>query len=110
MQVVVSYPGFGHLAREIGIRHAQMSMDTSSGKTSNEELEFPFGRCNSILVRRNSELVIFKVGQDHICTPYMTVCMVDSLPKVTYIRRIYVCMYGFGQPLSYHILLLQAGE
>jgi len=35
---------------------------------------------------------MLRVGQNRICTPYMAVCMVISLPKVPYIRRIYVCM------------------
>jgi hypothetical protein len=39
-----------------------------------------------------------RVGQNHMCTPYMTVCLVISLPKTPYIYRIYVCMHGFGQP------------
>jgi hypothetical protein len=39
-----------------------------------------------------------RVGQNRICTPYMTVCMVISLLKIPYIYRIYVCMYGLGQP------------
>jgi hypothetical protein len=38
------------------------------------------------------------VGQDRICTPYMTVCMVISLLKIPYIHCIYICMHGFGQP------------
>ena len=41
---------------------------------------------------------ICRVGQDPICTPYMTVCMVISLLKISYIHRTYVCPYGFGQP------------
>jgi len=30
------------------------------------------------------------VGQNRIYTPYMTVCMVISLPKIPYIHRIYL--------------------
>jgi len=39
-----------------------------------------------------------RAGQNRICTPYMTVCMVISLLKILYIHRIYVFMYGSGQP------------
>jgi hypothetical protein len=39
-----------------------------------------------------------RVGGNRTCTPYMTVCMVTSLPKIPYTHRLYVCMYGFGQP------------
>ena len=40
-----------------------------------------------------------RVGQNSTCTPYMTVCMVDSLLKTPYTHRILnVCVYGFGQP------------
>ena len=43
--------------------------------------------------------VISRVFQNHICTPYMAVCMVISLLKISYIHRIYVCMYGFWPSL-----------
>jgi hypothetical protein len=36
------------------------------------------------------------VGKDRIYTPYMTVYLVISLPKIPYIHRIYI--YGSGQP------------
>jgi hypothetical protein len=35
---------------------------------------------------------MFKVGQDRIYTPYMTVYLVISLPKIPYIHRIYVVL------------------
>jgi hypothetical protein len=41
---------------------------------------------------------INRVGQNCTCAPYLTVCMAISLLKMPYIHRIYVCMYGFGQP------------
>jgi hypothetical protein len=42
---------------------------------------------------RNSSTPMCRVGQNRIYTPYMTVCLVISLPKVLYIHRI----YGSGQ-------------
>jgi hypothetical protein len=33
-----------------------------------------------------------RVGQNRIYTPYMTVCMVISLPKIPYIHRIYMVL------------------
>jgi hypothetical protein len=41
---------------------------------------------------------ISRVGQNRIYTPYMAVCMVISLLIIPYVHRIYVFMYGFGQP------------
>jgi len=37
-----------------------------------------------------SPLCISRVGQNRISAPYMTVCMVNSLPKIPYIHRIYL--------------------
>jgi len=34
--------------------------------------------------------VIYRVGQNRIFIPYMTVCMVISLLKIPYVHRIYV--------------------
>jgi len=43
--------------------------------------------------------VIRRDGQNRINTPYMTVFLVISLPKVPYIHRIYIrYIYGSGQP------------
>jgi len=39
-----------------------------------------------------------RVGQNRICLPYMAVCMLISLLEIPYMHRIYICMYGFGQP------------
>jgi len=45
-----------------------------------------------------------RVGQNRIYTPYMTVYLVISLPKIPYIHRIYMVLanpiyaYGSGQP------------
>ena len=36
--------------------------------------------------------VILRVGQNHIYTPYMTVCMVISLLKIPYVHRIYMVL------------------
>jgi len=33
---------------------------------------------------------IHRVGQNRIYTPYMTVCMVISMPKIPYVHRIYL--------------------
>jgi len=36
--------------------------------------------------------VMSRVGQNRICTPYMTVYLVISLPKILFIHRIRMCM------------------
>ena len=36
---------------------------------------------------------IFRVGQKRIYTPYMTVFLVISLPKIPYIHRIYIYIW-----------------
>jgi len=36
--------------------------------------------------------LIFRVGQNRIFTPYMTVYLVISLPKIPYIHRIYMVL------------------
>jgi hypothetical protein len=35
---------------------------------------------------------MFKVGQNRIYTPYMTVYMVNSLPKIPYTHRMYMVL------------------
>ena len=35
-------------------------------------------------------MYMMRVGQNHIITPYMTVYMVNSLPKIPYTHRIYI--------------------
>jgi hypothetical protein len=40
-------------------------------------------------------LLLHRVGQNRINTPYMTIFLVISLPKIPYIHRI---VYGSGQP------------
>jgi hypothetical protein len=37
-------------------------------------------------------LHIRRVGQNRIYTPYMTVYLIESLPKIPYIHRIYMAM------------------
>jgi hypothetical protein len=37
-------------------------------------------------------LEVHRVGQNRINTPYMTVCMVISLPTIPYIHRIYTVL------------------
>ena len=44
---------------------------------------------------------ICRVGQNRIYTPYMTVYLVISLPKIPYVPYI----YGSGQPYVYDFLL-----
>jgi hypothetical protein len=36
---------------------------------------------------------MIRVGQNRIYTPYMTVYLVISLPKIPYIHRIYIYIY-----------------
>ena len=45
---------------------------------------------------------VCRVGQNCICTPYMTVCKVIPLLKLPYIHHTCVCMYNFDQP--YHFV------
>ena len=52
----------------------------------------------SVEVRAQAE-EISRVGQNRIYTPYMTVYLVISLPKLPYMHGI--CMYGSGQPYKY---------
>ena len=40
----------------------------------------------------DTSLHIFRVGQNRINTPYMTVYLVISLPKIPYIHRIYMVL------------------
>ena len=44
---------------------------------------------------------LYRVGQNRICTLYMTVCMLISLLSIPYIHLVYIFMHGFGQPYSY---------
>ena len=37
-------------------------------------------------------LCIIRVGQNRKYTPYMTVCLVSSLPKLPYIHRTYMAL------------------
>jgi hypothetical protein len=45
-------------------------------------------------------MLITRVGQNRIYTPYMTVYLVISLPKIPYIHRIYMVL---ANP-TYHLL------
>jgi len=52
-----------------------------------------------------------RVGQNRIYTPYMTVRMVMFLLKILHVHRIYLYMYGSGQPYTCHTAVLaSAGE
>jgi len=46
----------------------------------NPPLVIPYKKCTHIC----------RVGQNRICTPYMTVCMVISLLKIPYVHRMYL--------------------
>jgi len=39
----------------------------------------------------------------------MTVCVVNSLPKVPYKHRIYVCMYGLANPIYIQDVMQRQG-
>jgi len=39
-----------------------------------------------------------RVGQNCVCAPYMTVCMVISMLKIPYVHCIYLNLYKSGQP------------
>jgi len=39
-----------------------------------------------------ASIIIVRVGQNRIYTPYMTVYLVISLPKLPYIHRIYMVL------------------
>jgi len=43
---------------------------------------------------------IARVGQNRMYAPYMTVCMVISLPKIPYIHRIYTVYIWFWPTLN----------
>jgi hypothetical protein len=45
-----------------------------------------------------------RVGQNRIYTPYMTACMVISLPKIPYVHRTHVKINGSGPPYVYMVL------
>jgi hypothetical protein len=49
---------------------------------------------------------VTRVGQNRIYTPYMTVCMVISLPKILYIHRI----YRVGQNRIYTPYMTRVGQ
>ena len=55
-----------------------------------------FSQCSLAVAAPPSEnassLLICRVGQNHIYTPYMTVYLVISLSKIPYIHRIYMVM------------------
>jgi hypothetical protein len=47
------------------------------------------GRVREVSLRGKSQSVIFRVGQNRVYTPYMTVYLVSSRPKIPYMHRIY---------------------
>jgi hypothetical protein len=44
---------------------------------------------------------LYRVGQNRISATYMTVCRVISRLKIPYVHRIYLYLYGSGQPYIY---------
>ena len=90
--------------------HACMYTDMHDYNPSPPCKIFQIQRCMSrfeLLLEYLSTCLICRVGQNRICTPYLTVCMVISLLTIAicfihlFIHDIYVCMYGFGQPYSF---------
>ena len=47
-----------------------------------------------------SSCLEFRVGQNRIYTPYLTVCMENSLLSTLFTHRVCVCMYRSGRPHS----------
>jgi len=43
-------------------------------------------------VSRTPARIIFRVGQNRIFAPYMTVYLVKSLPKMLYVHRMYMVL------------------
>ena len=54
----------------------------------------PNAKLHSLFLQASVQIVqaplTIRVGQNRIYTPYMTVCMVISLPKTPYIHRMYL--------------------
>jgi len=50
----------------------------------------PPGMCCSCTHMRY--FTLYRVGQNRIYTPYITVCLIESLPKIPYIHRIYMVL------------------
>jgi hypothetical protein len=44
--------------------------------------------CSACATQVQSQNTMYRVGQNRIYTPYMTVYLVISLPKIPYIHRI----------------------
>jgi hypothetical protein len=60
--------------------------DESSGSTAGNQLS------TIVFEVRTGPCVQGRVGQDRIYTPYMTVYLVNFLPKIPYIHRIYMVL------------------
>ena len=50
-------------------------------------------------------MCICRVDQCRLYTLYMTVFLMISLPEIAYIHRIYIYIYGSGQPYIYGVYL-----
>ena len=48
----------------------------------------------------------YRVGQNRVSAPYMIVCMVIPPLKIPCVHRIYLLMYGSGQPYSHNFRVL----
>jgi hypothetical protein len=57
--------------------------------------------CHAAQCLSACHILIFRVVQNRICMLFMTVCAVNFLFEMPYIHRMYVCMYGLGQPCSF---------
>ena len=74
----------------------------AAGPPSQDSSETPLSTSHPPPVCKNMQLTqIYRVGQNRIPAPYMTVCMVISLLEIPYVHRIYLEMYGSGQPYKY---------
>jgi len=77
-------PGFG----TIRYQHTKPTLPIRSSFSTG------ISECVCHLHKANPTSYMYRVSQNRIYTPYMTVYMVISLPKIPYIHRV----YGSGQP------------
>ena len=53
--------------------------------------------------RHKASRHVCRIGQNRIYAPYITVCLVVSLPKIPYIHRIYVVLANPTRVPSVHV-------